>query len=97
MMSKDITKKKLEDYDDVVSDVVNNLLFDGKKVLDENNLEKLPTEEFTKVGDRQRQGNHDVKKAEKQLLTEEEKNGGVTMCEGLKSVELRRQRSLCCS
>ena len=63
MMSKDITKKKLEDYDDVVLDVVNNLLFDGTKVLDENDLEKMPTEEFTKVGNRQRQGNRDVKKA----------------------------------
>ena len=66
MMSKDITKKKLEDYDDVVSDVVNNVLFDGKRMLDEENLEKLPTEEFSKVGDRQHQGNRDVKKAEKQ-------------------------------
>jgi hypothetical protein len=41
MGDKDITEKQLEDYDDVFADIINVLLFDGKRVVDENDLEDV--------------------------------------------------------
>ena len=38
MAEKDITEKLLEDYNDVFADIVNVLLFDGKRVIGENEL-----------------------------------------------------------
>jgi hypothetical protein len=39
---KDISEKILEDYNDVFADIVNVLLFDGKRVVKENQLENSP-------------------------------------------------------
>ena len=64
-MDKDITKKRLEDYNDVFVDIFNNMVFEGDEVLDEDNLISLPTESFTrKAGGGLRQGNRDVRKAD---------------------------------
>ena len=38
MKSKDITQKMLEGYNDVFADIVNVLLFNGKRVIKENTL-----------------------------------------------------------
>ena len=38
MQEKDITQKMLERYDDVFSDIVNVLLFNGKRVVSEDSL-----------------------------------------------------------
>ena len=38
MAEKDITEKSLEAYNDVFSDIVNNLLFDGEAVMNEDEL-----------------------------------------------------------
>ena len=40
MAEKDMTEKALMTHNDVFVDVVNNLLFDGKKVISENELEQ---------------------------------------------------------
>lgn len=65
-MQKDITKKRLEDFNDVFADVFNALLFEGEEVLSEEFLEPLPTEAFTRKQDGGlRQGNRDVCKADK--------------------------------
>ena len=37
---KDMTEKALIAYNDVFADIVNNLLFNGRKVISENELEK---------------------------------------------------------
>ena len=37
---KDITEKALIAYNDVFADIVNNLLFSGRKVISENELEQ---------------------------------------------------------
>lgn len=65
-MKKDITKKQLEDYNDVYADIFNALLFDGEKVLEEEYLVPLPTESFTRNSNGSlRQGNRDIRKADK--------------------------------
>ncbi|MBS6930392.1 MAG: transposase, partial [Lachnospiraceae bacterium oral taxon 082] len=38
MKSKDVTQKMLESYNDVFADIVNVLLFNGKRVIKENTL-----------------------------------------------------------
>ena len=38
MSEKDMTEKTLEDYDDVFADIVNGLVFKGKKVVKEDDL-----------------------------------------------------------
>ncbi len=43
MGQKDITEKKLEDYNDVFSDILNTLLFDGEHIVSENDLEPTST------------------------------------------------------
>ena len=40
---KDIAEKLLEDYNDVFSDIVNNLVFGGAGVVDERELEPAGT------------------------------------------------------
>ena len=40
---KDIAEKLLEDYNDVFSDIVNNLVFGGSEVVDERELEPAMT------------------------------------------------------
>lgn len=65
-MEKDISKKRLEDHNDVFADIFNALLFDGEEVLLEEHLVSLPTESFSKRLDGSlRQGNRDVRKADK--------------------------------
>lgn len=39
MSEKDIAEKTLEAYNDVFADIVNGLLFDGKEVVKEEELE----------------------------------------------------------
>ena len=39
MGEKDIAEKTLEAYNDVFADIVNVLLFDGKRLVQENELE----------------------------------------------------------
>lgn len=64
-MDKDITKKRLEEYNDVFTDIFNNVVFEGNKVLEEDKLTSMPTESFIrKVGGKLRQGNRDVRKAD---------------------------------
>lgn len=44
----------------------NNIMFDGDRVLDDEELESIPTEAFTrKAGGGLRQGNRDIRKADK--------------------------------
>ena len=38
MSEKDMTEKPLEDYDDVFADIVNVLLFNGKRLIREDEL-----------------------------------------------------------
>mgnify|MGYP000945321093 FL=1 len=49
MQEKDITQKMLEQFNDVFSDIVNVLLFDGKDVVDENSLIDTPTKSMMKI------------------------------------------------
>ena len=65
-MEKDISKKKLEDYNDVFADIFNALLFNGEEILSEVYLTALPTEAFSRGRDKRlRQGNRDVQKADR--------------------------------
>lgn len=64
-MSKDIVEKRLEEYNDVFVDIVNNAVCKGKQVLREEDLEAMPTEAYTKIKGRYRQGNRDVYKVDK--------------------------------
>ncbi len=65
-MSKDISEKRLEEYEDVFADIFNNLVASGKKIVEEDELESLPTEAFTRNHDGSlRQGNRDVRKVDK--------------------------------
>lgn len=65
-MKKDITKKRLEDHNDVYADIFNALLFEGEKILEEEYLVPLPTESFTRNMDGSlRQGNRDIRKADR--------------------------------
>lgn len=43
MQEKDISQKMLEQFNDVFSDIVNVLLFNGENVVDENSLLDTPT------------------------------------------------------
>lgn len=66
-MQKDISGKRLEEWNDVFADIFNNLVFGGKKVLEEASLISLPTESFTRNMDGTlRQGNRDVRKADQE-------------------------------
>ena len=44
MGQKDLTQKDLECYTDVFADVINALMYDGEKVLQDENLQPAPTE-----------------------------------------------------
>ena len=43
MAEKDKVQKTLESYNDVFADIVNVLLFDGKRIIDENDLTDAQT------------------------------------------------------
>lgn len=64
-MEKDIKEKRLESYNDVFVDIINNIVCDGKQVLKEEDLEAEPTEAIAKIRGRYRQGNRDVHKVDK--------------------------------
>lgn len=49
MAEKDIIEKTLESYNDVFADIVNVLLFDGKQVVNENDLEAESEQSMYKV------------------------------------------------
>ena len=42
MGAKDITEKTLESYSDVFADIINVLLFQGHRIIREEELEELP-------------------------------------------------------
>ena len=52
MAQKDITQKAIEAYNDVFSDIINNLLFDGETVIGENDLEDAKTQSAYKAKDK---------------------------------------------
>ena len=49
MNGKDITQKMLERYNDVFADIVNVLLFNGKKIVDEDALTDTPVDSALKI------------------------------------------------
>ena len=50
-MQKDIKEKRLEEHNDVFADIFNNLLFEGKAILKEEDLTILPTESYVRAVD----------------------------------------------
>ena len=62
MQEKDITQKMLEQFNDVFSDIVNVLLFDGKDVVDENSLIDTPTKSMMKIDGKVHSQDRDVAK-----------------------------------
>ena len=62
MQEKDITQKMLERYNDVFSDIVNVLLFGGKKVVEEEALFDAVTDSVLKIDGRVRFQDRDVAK-----------------------------------
>ena len=62
MQEKDITQKMLEQFNDVFSDIVNVLLFDGKDVVDEDSLIDTPTKSMMKIDRKVHSQDRDVSK-----------------------------------
>ena len=62
MQEKDITQKMLERYNDVFSDIVNVLLFNGNKVVMEESLLDTETDSILKIDGRVRFQDRDVAK-----------------------------------
>lgn len=62
MTSKDVTQKTLESYNDVFSDIVNVLLFDGEKSVDPNDLSDANTFSYYKSARTIRSQDRDVAK-----------------------------------
>ena len=62
MQEKDITQKMLEHYNDVFADIVNVLLFNGKRIVKENSLIDTPTVSSLKMDRRIHHQNRDVSK-----------------------------------
>ena len=62
MQEKDITQKMLERHNDVFSDIVNVLLFGGKKVVEEETLFDAVTDSVLKIDGRVRFQDRDVAK-----------------------------------
>jgi len=66
-MSKDITEKRLEAYNDVFADIYNNLLFGGKTILQEQELEDKQTEGYVEREDgRVHENRRDIQKMDRQ-------------------------------
>ena len=61
-MEKDATEKILEDYEDVFSDIVNVLLFDGRRRVREGDLERAMTRSTYKADGTLREQERDVAK-----------------------------------
>lgn len=62
MAGKDITEKVLESYDDVFSDIVNVLLFNGEEVLEPDGLEEQAPRSYYKADGRVHEMERDVVK-----------------------------------
>ena len=62
MQEKDISQKMLEQFNDVFSDIVNVLLFNGENVVDENSLLDTPTTAMLKIDGRVHSQDRDVSK-----------------------------------
>ena len=62
MGEKDITEKTLESYNDVFADILNALLFNGKQVVDPNDLEDQNPHSFYKADGKLRELERDVVK-----------------------------------
>lgn len=62
MGEKDITQKTLEAYNDVFADIVNVLLFDGKRIIREDDLEDASVHSQYKADDRIHEQERDVVK-----------------------------------
>ena len=62
MQEKDITQKILEQFNDVFSDIVNVLLFDGKDVVEEDSLIDTPTKSMMKIDGKVHSQDRDVAK-----------------------------------
>jgi len=62
MQEKDISQKMLEQFNDVFSDIVNVLLFNGENVVDENSLLDTPTTGMLKIDGRVHSQDRDVSK-----------------------------------
>ena len=62
-MKKDTAEKRLEACNDVFADIFDNLLFDGRQIIDENDMQALPSESFNRKMDGDiRQGFRDIVK-----------------------------------
>lgn len=66
MAEKDITEKLLEDYNDVFADIVNVLLFSGKNIVNENDLESGTVHSMYKADGKIHELERDVAKYWKQ-------------------------------
>ena len=62
MNGKDITQKMLERYNDVFADIVNVLLFNGKKIVDEDTLIDTPADSALKIDGEVHSQDRDVAK-----------------------------------
>ena len=62
MAEKDITQKILEAYNDVFSDIVNVLLFQGRQVLKEDELEEQAPRSYYKADGKVHETERDVAK-----------------------------------
>lgn len=60
--AKDITEKQLEDYDDVFADIVNVLLFSGRSLVKENQLENTKDKSMFKADGKIHEQERDVSK-----------------------------------
>lgn len=62
MGTKDVMEKTLESYNDVFSDIVNTLLFDGKRIVREDDLEDQNVRSYYKTHDKVHEMERDVAK-----------------------------------
>lgn len=62
MAVKDITEKNFEDFEDVFADIVNVLLFKGKRLMKENELESAATKSMLKIDGKIHEQERDVSK-----------------------------------
>lgn len=62
MSEKDITEKTLEDYDDVFADIVNVLLFNGKRLVKESDLSPETAHSIYKADNKLHSQERDVAK-----------------------------------
>lgn len=62
MSEKDMTEKTLEDYDDVFADIVNVLLFNGKRLIEESDLSSETARSIYKADGKLHEQERDVSK-----------------------------------